>query len=201
MPPQQLVAHGLAGLLPLQQAVAPHAPAAEEPQADGAADEAEAVAAAEPVDPIRVLQFNRATANPQGVFVLRLVLEGLSGPSSLQQRLWQQLAGSPALNVQALDLRFAQNSVAVMGSGRFWQQLLEEQVPLLAELRLSGMGSCETGFEVPHMWECIRPLKGVSWGMLGCRVGEVGGWGRWAGGSVGSKEEVVSVVCSTMRWC
>lgn len=169
MPAQQLVAQGLAGLLPLQQAVAPHAAAAEEPEADGAADEAEAAAAAaEPVDPIRVLQFNRATTNPQGVFVLRLVLEGLSGPSSLQQRLWQQLAGSPALNLQALDLRFAQNSVAVQGSGRFWQQLLEEQVPLLAELRLSGIGSCETGFEVPHMWECIRPLKGVS-----ARGGEV----------------------------
>lgn len=107
------------------------------------------------------MQLNRLPANPQGVFVSRLVLEGLTGPCTLQQRLVQQLAGSPAFNLQGLELRFAQNAPAVTGSGLFWQRLLQ-QMPLLAELRLCGIGACETGFEVPHIWDSIGQLKGES---------------------------------------
>jgi hypothetical protein len=147
----------MGALLPLQAAAG---------GAHAGAAAAAMVAAAEPpaqdpVDPIRVLAFNRVPAanKPPGVLVSHLVLEGLSGPSSLQQRLWQQLSGSPALHLRSLALRFAMNAPAVQGSGVFWQRLLQ-QVPLLEELVLTGLASCETGFEVPHMWECVGQLTG-----------------------------------------
>jgi hypothetical protein len=124
---------------------------------------AAAAAAAEPavelgpVEPIRVLAFNRPPVQQQGVLVSKLLLEGLGGPGSLQQRLLQQLAGSPAMSLQGLELRFALNTGAVQGSGVFWQRLLQ-QMPLLSELRLCGLATCETGFEVPHLWECVGQL-------------------------------------------
>jgi hypothetical protein len=168
MHPEVLEMQGMGALLPLQAAAAGNAgaAAAAAPAAAVAAG-AQELAEAVPVEPIRVLQYNRVPVNKQGVLVSRLVLEGLSGPSSLQQRLWQQLSGSPALNLQSLDLRFATTAQAAQGSGLFWQRLLQ-QVPLLAELRLSGLGVCETGFEVPHLWECVGQLTGDRLGGVVC---------------------------------
>jgi hypothetical protein len=180
-----LVGQGMGALLPLQAAAAGNAGAA---VAAAAAAEAQELAEAGPVEPIRVLQYNRMPVNKQGVLVSRLVLEGLSGPGSLQQRLWRQLSGSPALNLQSLDLRFATNAQAVQGSGLFWQRLLQ-QVPLLAELRLSGLGVCETGFEVPHLWECVGQLKGE------CLGGLVALCRRYRAGCLGSFVGLLLVKC------
>jgi hypothetical protein len=150
-----LAQQGMAALLPLQAAAGggggdaiPEPPAA-----------AAAAAAVVPAGYIRRVQYNVVPVNKQGVMVSRLSLEGLSGPQVLQQRLLQQLALSPALHLTSLELSFNQNAETAQGSGVFWQQLLQ-QMPLLQELRLGGLGACETGFEVPHLWDCVGQLTG-----------------------------------------
>jgi hypothetical protein len=165
MPAEMLAAQGMGALLPLQAAAggggAAHA-AAEfaEIEAAAAAAAAAAAPAVVPAGFIRAVHYNMVPMNTHGVVVSRLSLEGLHSPLTLQQRLMQQLSMSPALQLTSLELSFVQNSETAQGSGVFWQQLLK-QMPLLRELRLGGLGACETGFEVPHLWHCVNQLTGA----------------------------------------
>lgn len=165
MPPDMLAEQGMAALLPLQAAAGEVAAAALVEQHAAAAlleQHAAAAAAAVPqpaVGFIRAIQYNVVPPNTQGVLVSRLSLEGLGGPQALQQRLLQQLCMSSALHLTSLELSFVQGAETAQGSGVFWQQLLL-QIPLLRELRLGGLGACERGFEVPHLWDCVNQLTG-----------------------------------------